>query len=30
MKIYFRRKQGGFRLSLTVGKLRFVLDYPSS
>ena len=29
MKIYFRRKQGGFKIALIVGKLRFALDYPS-
>ena len=30
MKFHFKRKPGGFKLALVVGKLRFALDFPSS
>ena len=30
MRMFFKSKSGGFKLSLVVGKLRFALDYPSS
>ena len=30
MKIVFKRKIGGFKVALIVGKLRLALDYPSS
>ena len=30
MKFYFKRKPGGYKVSLVLGKLRLALDYPSS
>ena len=30
MKIFFKRKRGGFKIALIVGKLRLALDFPSS
>ena len=30
MKFFYKRKPGGFKLSLVVGKLRLALDFPSS
>ena len=30
MKMYFKRKRGGFKLALIVGKFRLAFDYPSS
>lgn len=30
MKFHFKRKPGGFKLALILGKIRFALDYPSS
>lgn len=30
MNLYFKRKRGGFKISLVIGKLRFAFDYPSS
>jgi hypothetical protein len=30
MKLFFKRKRGGFKISLLIGKLRFAFDFPSS
>lgn len=30
MKVFYKRKRGGFKISFIIGKLRFAFDYPSS
>ena len=30
MKFHFKRKPGGFRAALVIGKFRLALDFPSS